>query len=110
MATTTVLPTGAAFGAGLRMLGNETSKGLRVMWLHKARLILQLALMSVMYWIVQFFVGGGRFVYEVLAMTLQRITPRPPKGAAQSRTEFEAAIMHRPGSPGRRCLSDQAIR
>ena len=28
------------------------------------------------------------------------ITPRPPKGAAESRAEFEAAIMHRPGSPG----------
>jgi hypothetical protein len=25
-------------------------------------------------------------------------TPRPPKGAAQSRAEFEAAITHRPGN------------
>ncbi|CUR58163.1 conserved hypothetical protein [metagenome] len=28
------------------------------------------------------------------------ITPWPPKDAAESRAEFEAAIMHRPGGPG----------
>jgi hypothetical protein len=37
----------------------------------------------------------------VLARTQLRpapSTPRPPKGAAQSRAEFEAAITHRPGN------------
>lgn len=57
------------FGAGLRMLGNETSKGLRVMWVHKTPLVMQLALMAVNYWIIQLFIGGGSFVNEVLAMT-----------------------------------------
>lgn len=66
MATTALLPT---TGAGLRMLGNETSKGLRVMWVHKAPLVLQLALMSVTYWMMQLFIGGGGFVNELLAMT-----------------------------------------
>jgi hypothetical protein len=28
------------------------------------------------------------------------IRPRPPKSAAQSRADFEAAIAHRPGDPG----------
>jgi ABC-2 type transport system permease protein len=37
---------------------------------HKAPLVFQLAYMGVTYWIVQFFVGGGRFVGDVLAMTM----------------------------------------
>jgi ABC-2 type transport system permease protein len=62
--------TGAGgLGLGLRMLGNETHKSLRVMWVHKAPLVLQLALMSVTYWIIQLFIGGGSFVNDLLAMT-----------------------------------------
>ena len=69
-ATTAAAPTGAgAIGAGVRMLGNETSKGLRVMWVHKTPLVLQTAYMIAFYWVLQFFVGGGRFVPELLAMT-----------------------------------------
>jgi hypothetical protein len=30
----------------------------------------------------------------------ERIRPRPPKGAGQSRADFDAAIHHRPGGPG----------
>lgn len=70
MTTTLTVPTTAErLGLGLRMLGNETSKGLRVMWVHKGPLVMQLALMSVTYWIVQLFIGGGSFVNELLAMT-----------------------------------------
>lgn len=54
---------------GLRMLGNEISKALRVMWVHKAPLILQTANMLAFYWVLQLFIGGGRFVPELLAMT-----------------------------------------
>ncbi len=54
---------------GVRILGNETSKGLRVMWVHKAPLVLQTAYMMAFYWVLQFFVGGGRFVPGLLAMT-----------------------------------------
>jgi ABC-2 type transport system permease protein len=60
-------PSGA--GAGLLMLGNETVKGLRVMWVHKAPLILELVLLSATYWGIQLFLGGGRYVHELLAMT-----------------------------------------
>lgn len=70
MTITSAAPeTGGQVAAGLRMLGNETSKGLRVMWVHKGPLVTQLALMSVTYWMVQLFVGGGEFVNELLAMT-----------------------------------------
>jgi ABC-2 type transport system permease protein len=55
--------------AGLRMLGNETGKGLRVMWVHKAPLVLELVGLSTMYWGIQLFIGGGRYVNELLAMT-----------------------------------------
>lgn len=54
---------------GLRMLGNEIDKALRVMWVHKAPLIFQTAYMLAFYWVLQLFVGGGRFVPELLAMT-----------------------------------------
>jgi ABC-2 type transport system permease protein len=58
-----------AYRLGLRMLGNETSKGLRVMWAHKAPLVLGLAYVALLYWVIQVFIGGGRLVGEVLAMT-----------------------------------------
>lgn len=57
-------------GSGWRMLGNETAKGLRVMWVYKAPLVLELAALATTYWAVQLFIGGGRFVHELLAMTL----------------------------------------
>jgi ABC-2 type transport system permease protein len=66
MTTTVSTPSPAL---GLRMLGNEIDKGLRVMWVHKAPLILQIAYVLAFYWVLQLFVGGGRFVSEVLAMT-----------------------------------------
>lgn len=66
MATTVSTPSPAL---GLRMLGNEIDKGLRVMWVHKAPLVLQTAGMLAFYWVIQLFIGGGRLVPEVLAMT-----------------------------------------
>ena len=66
MATTVSTPSPAL---ALRMLGNEIDKALRVMWVHKAPLVLQTANMLAFYWILQLFVGGGRFVPELLAMT-----------------------------------------
>lgn len=64
--TTTTVP---AYWLGLRMLGNETTKGLRVMWVHKAPLALGLAYTAMTYWVMQVFIGGGRLVGEVLAVT-----------------------------------------
>jgi ABC-2 type transport system permease protein len=69
MATTTAGRAGQ-MTAGLRMVGNETGKGLRVMWVHKLPLALQLTLMAANYWLIQFFIGGGRFVDQLLALTL----------------------------------------
>ncbi|TDO30403.1 ABC-2 type transport system permease protein [Kribbella sp. VKM Ac-2527] len=66
MATTADAP---MYRLGLRMLGNETAKGLRVMWAHKAPLALGLAYVAMLYWVIQLFIGGGRLVGEVLAMT-----------------------------------------
>lgn len=59
----------SATGATWRMLGNETTKGLRVMWVHKAPLVLELAAMVATYWGIQLFLGGGRFVNDLLAVT-----------------------------------------
>jgi ABC-2 type transport system permease protein len=67
-APTITTPSGRV-GAGLRMLGNETGKGLRVMWVHKAPLVLELVGLSTMYWAIQLFIGGGRYINELLAMT-----------------------------------------
>ncbi|MGH8880577.1 MAG: ABC transporter permease, partial [Stackebrandtia sp.] len=66
MATTLSTPRPAL---ALRMLGNETGKGLRITWVQKTPLVLQTAYMVAFYWIIQLFVGGGRFVPELLAMT-----------------------------------------
>ncbi|MPZ88982.1 MAG: ABC transporter permease [Nitriliruptorales bacterium] len=62
-------PAALGLGLGLNMMGNETNKALRVMWVHKAPLVLQTANMIAFYWALQFFVGGGRFVPDLLAMT-----------------------------------------
>lgn len=70
MTTSVAPPIGAAgIRAGARMLSNETSKGLRVMWAYKTPLALQVASLTALYWAFQFFLGGGRFVPELLAMT-----------------------------------------
>ncbi|WP_219419326.1 ABC transporter permease [Pseudonocardia nigra] len=66
MTTTAPVPSSAI---ALRLLGNETAKGVRVMWAHKAPLTLGLAYMAMLYWVIQVFIGGGRLVGDVLAMT-----------------------------------------
>ena len=66
MATTVSTPSPAL---ALRMLGNETGKGLRITWVQKTPLVLQTANMVAFYWVIQLFIGGGRFVPELLAMT-----------------------------------------
>jgi ABC-2 type transport system permease protein len=76
MTTSTAASSGHVVAVGprstvlsLRMLRNEAGKGLRVMWVHKTPLVLQTASMIAYYWGLQFFLGGGRFVPELLAMT-----------------------------------------
>lgn len=55
--------------AVLRMVGNETAKGLQIMWSHKATLLPQIGFLTFMYWSIQYFVGGGRIVPDLLPQT-----------------------------------------
>lgn len=65
------VPTGVfRFLAGMRMLANETLKGLQVMWSHKALIVPQFLLMVAIYWAIQFFLGGGRIVSGLVGLTL----------------------------------------
>lgn len=56
-------------GHGLRMIGNETRKGLQITWANRASLIPQFGFLTVFYWVIQFFVGGGRVLPELAAQT-----------------------------------------
>jgi ABC-2 type transport system permease protein len=57
-------------GALLRMLGNEVTKGLRILAAHKATLLPQFAILVLMYLMFQLILGGGRLVDELLPVTL----------------------------------------
>lgn len=71
MAVATVAPRGPGRAAEVaRMLGNETGKGLRVLWSHKATLVPQFAMLAAMYLMFQYLLGGGRLVDELLPATL----------------------------------------
>lgn len=71
MVATTVAPLpGLGPAAALRVVGNETLKVLQVMWSHKATLVPQLGFMAVLFWVIQFFIGGGRVIDELVALTL----------------------------------------
>lgn len=61
---------GLGLAAGARVVGNETVKALQVMWSHKATLVPQLGFMAVMFWVLQFFIGGGRVLDDLVALTL----------------------------------------
>ncbi len=52
------------------MLGNETSKGLLVLWANRGTLVPELAVLTVFYLFIQFFIGGGRLVQALYAQTL----------------------------------------
>lgn len=54
----------------VRMLGNETAKGLRIMWSRKAALVPQLVGMPLMYLLTQLLVGDGHIVRGLLPRTL----------------------------------------
>jgi ABC-2 type transport system permease protein len=60
----------SAIGYQSRMLGNEILKGLQVTWHHRATLIPQAAFVTLVYWTMQYFIGGGRFVADLSSQTL----------------------------------------
>lgn len=53
-----------------RVMGNETSKGLLVLWANRGTLVPELAVLVVFYLFVQFFIGGGRLVAALYAPSL----------------------------------------
>lgn len=58
-----------ATGGRVRMLGNETAKGLRIIWASRVTLAPTLFALLVMYFAFQYFVGGGKLVDELVADT-----------------------------------------
>lgn len=54
----------------LRILGNETAKGLRITWTHRVTLIPQLLMILLMYSLLQLVIGAGEFVDDLLPQTL----------------------------------------
>lgn len=56
--------------APTRMVGNEVSKGLRILGARKVTLLPQLAILAVMYLMFQLVLGGGRLVDALLPATL----------------------------------------
>jgi len=52
------------------LLGNETAKGLWILWSHKVTLVPQLALMATTYLLFQAVLGGGHLVQALLPVTL----------------------------------------
>lgn len=58
-----------ARGDRARMIANEVAKGLRLLWNYRATLIPTLLSMTLTYVMVQYFVGGGRILDELVAET-----------------------------------------
>lgn len=54
----------------VRMLGNETSKGLILLWDNRRTILPELGVLLVFYFLIQFLVGGGRIVQALFAPTL----------------------------------------
>ena len=52
------------------MLGNETSKGLILLWGNRRTILPELGVLFAFYFLIQFFLGGGRVVQALFAPTL----------------------------------------
>jgi ABC-2 type transport system permease protein len=68
-ATTTMPSVRPSTGGRTRMIANETGKGLRLVWAYRATLLPNLASMVVTYLVLQYFVGGGTILDELVADT-----------------------------------------
>jgi ABC-2 type transport system permease protein len=60
----------ASTALALRPVTGEAAKGLQLLWRRRATLVISTATASLMYFTIQFFVGGGRLNHAVLAATL----------------------------------------
>lgn len=54
----------------VRMLANETSKGLILLWVNRRTIVPELGALLVFYFLIQFLVGGGHVVPALFAPTL----------------------------------------
>lgn len=54
----------------VRIVGNETAKGLRITWSHRVTLVPQLLMILLMYSLLQLVIGAGEFVDELIPLTL----------------------------------------
>jgi ABC-2 type transport system permease protein len=57
-------------GVQLRMIGNEVAKGLRLRWVYRATLLPELLSGFAMYLMMQYFVGDGHILDELVAETV----------------------------------------
>lgn len=62
-------PGAAASGDRVRMIANETAKGLRLLWAYRATLVPTVGGGIVTYLVFQYFVGGGEIVDDLTAET-----------------------------------------
>lgn len=62
-------------GVILRMLGNETAKHLLTLWHRRVIFAIEIAIMSGFYLGFQYLIGGGRFVAELLPVTMLGFLP-----------------------------------
>lgn len=69
-AATTAPPATATSGVTVvRIVANETAKGLWIVWAHRATLVSSVFTTLVVYLAIQYFLGGGAIVDELVALT-----------------------------------------
>lgn len=72
--TTLASPTGARSGTGIglqvRLAANETAKGLLLAWRRRSMVVIGAAMNAVLYVGINFFIGGGHLVEELMVLTL----------------------------------------
>jgi len=61
--------------SALRIVGNETAKGLRIWWANRATILPELLVLAGFFLVVQYLLGGGRIVGELVAPTMLGFIP-----------------------------------
>jgi ABC-2 type transport system permease protein len=61
---------GSPLAFGLRLAGNETAKGLRLMWHRRGMVVVATVMMGLNYLGISFFIGGGHLVRPLMVLTL----------------------------------------
>ncbi|MGH3154994.1 MAG: ABC transporter permease [Streptosporangiaceae bacterium] len=72
----------ASPGVALRTLASEMAKGLRLMWVRRATLVMSSVTLAMMYLMIEFFVGGGHVNHAVLTATLPALFAYAVAGTA----------------------------